>query len=71
MRPTNAWGRADDFAWAYVLERDPLTVVIVRRADGAGCSDGMSEQSHAYFAFFLRGDRLYEGCARRPRPGSD
>lgn len=69
VAPVSASARPDDLARAYVLAEDPLTVLMVRRAEDPGCSDGMSDLRYPYLALFLRGDRLYEGCARPPSEG--
>ncbi len=59
-----AAGRTADYARAYLLDADPAALLIVRRAEPPGCSDGMSDNRYPYLAFFFRGNRLYEGCAR-------
>lgn len=61
--PIDAEARPPALARVWILDPAALVVLAVRRADD-GCSDGMSDRLHPWFALFLRGDRLYEGCAR-------
>ncbi|MGH7541211.1 MAG: hypothetical protein ACRELC_09445, partial [Gemmatimonadota bacterium] len=68
--PTVASGRPPELARAWVLVAAGPVVLLVRRADD-GCSDGMSDNLYPWFALFLRGDRLYEGCARMDDPPVD
>lgn len=61
--PADAEGRPPELARAWLIDRPEPVVLMVRRAP-EGCSDGMSDNLYPWFALFLRGDRLYEGCAR-------
>ncbi len=61
--PENAAGRPEE--WAQLFQLDENSWALLRKGNGP-CSDGMSDQEHAFTATVWLNGQLLDGCGDKP-----
>ncbi|WP_338769037.1 hypothetical protein WAF17_09050 [Bernardetia sp. ABR2-2B] len=64
VEPKEAEGRLIESHHTYFLEDQDgkQSQLVVKKTQGCGCSDGMSDKEYEYHTFFLYDNQMFEGC---------